>query len=179
MSLRRSSALVSTVLVCWNWKCALLSATIRTSVMLAAMTRKAPHGRLSIALVEMAYVTLTSGLYAGLQQHALRLRPRLFGNFVIVAAVPALAQLLDWMAHRAMGAPLPPRALLSVCILAAISSLFHLHVMRNGAFLTGGSGRSLLDDFRRVPALLAGFLLRPLSLFAEPTPGAAESEASL
>jgi hypothetical protein len=32
--------------------------------------------------------------------------------------------------------------------------------MRNGVFLTG-SGRSLFDDFRRIPRLVAGFVFRP------------------
>jgi hypothetical protein len=35
--------------------------------------------------------------------------------------------------------------------------------MRNGAFLSG-CGRSLVSDFRRMPRLIAGFALRPLSL---------------
>ena len=44
-----------------------------------------------------------------------------------------------------------------------LSALFHLHVMRNGGFLTG-QGSSLLDDFRRVPRFIAGFVLRPVDL---------------
>jgi hypothetical protein len=33
--------------------------------------------------------------------------------------------------------------------------------MRNGGFLIG-QGCSLLDDFRRVPRFIAGFVLRPV-----------------
>ena len=50
-----------------------------------------------------------------------------------------------------------------VPVVAAISALFHLHVMRNGVFLTG-RGRSLADDFRRIPRLVAGFISRPFTL---------------
>ncbi|MFY9856164.1 MAG: hypothetical protein WAK26_20035 [Terracidiphilus sp.] len=32
--------------------------------------------------------------------------------------------------------------------------------MRNGVFLTG-HGRSLFDDFRRIPSLVAGFVVKP------------------
>jgi hypothetical protein len=53
---------------------------------------------------------------------------------------------------------------LAVSIFAALSALFHLHVMRNGVFLTG-TGRSLFDDFRRMPRLIAEFVVRPIALF--------------
>ncbi len=141
-----------------------MSATLRATVYLLALTHHAPASHLSIVVVEMLYVTLTAGIYAGLQQRALRIRPRLLGNLIIVAAVPALAQLFDALTHRAIGAAVPMHAFLGVCLFAAVSALFHLHVMRNGVFLTGCHGRSLPEDFRRIPALLAGFLLKPFAL---------------
>jgi hypothetical protein len=182
MNLAQRSPFVAQALGCWNWKCALLSATARSIVYLAAMAHKGRHGRLSIVLVEMAYVTLTSGLYAGMQQRALGIRSRLLGNLTVVLGVPALAQFFDWLAHCAVGAPVPQRALAAVCIYTGVSALFHLHVMRNGAFLTGRAGRSFLDDFRRVPLLLAGFVVRPVAIFSALTGRvgrAAEPEAAL
>jgi hypothetical protein len=148
-------------LSCWNWKCALLSAAARSIVYLTAMAHTGLRGSLAVVLVEMAYVTLTAGLYAGWQQQALGLRSRLLGNLTVAAGVPGLSQLLDWLAHRAVGPAAPPRATLAVCIFAALSALFHLYVMRRGAFLTGRAGRSLLDDFRRMPRLIAGFVSAP------------------
>jgi hypothetical protein len=65
-----------------------------------------------------------------------------------------MAQLCDWLAHRAVGPAAPPRALVAVCAFTLISALFHLHVMRRGVFLTGVAGRTLADDFRRIPGLL-------------------------
>jgi hypothetical protein len=153
---------------CWNWKCALMSAAARSMVYLAAMTRSGLKGGLSIVLVEMAYVTLTSGLYAGLQQRALGFGSRLLGNLTVVFGVPGLAQILDWITHRAAGAAAPGRATLAVCVFATVSALFHLHVMRRGAFLTGRKGRSLVDDFRRIPRLTAGFVLAPVMFFLAP-----------
>jgi hypothetical protein len=149
----------------WNWKCALMSATARSLVYLVAMTRSGLPGRFAVVLVEIGYVTLTAGVYAGMQQKALALRSRMWGNLLVVLGVPGLAQALDWLAHRVVGAAVPGRATLAVCVFAALSALFHLHVMRKGAFLTG-QGRSLLDDFRRIPRLVAGFVLKPVALFA-------------
>ncbi len=149
--------------LCWNWKCALLSAVARSLVYCVAMARHGRGGMSAVVLVEMAYVTLTAGVYAGLQQRALQFRSRLLGNGVVVFGVPMLAQILDWTAHRAAGAPAPARATVAVCIFALISALFHLHVMRNGVFLAG-HGHSLADDFRRIPRLIAEFVASPFAL---------------
>lgn len=176
------SPFLAQAISCWNWKCALLSASARSLVYLAAMTHSRFRGGLSIVLVEMVYVTLTAGLYAGLQQKALAFRSRLLGNATVVIAVPGLAQLLDWLTHRAIGAAAPGKATLAVCIFAAISALFHLHVMRRGVFLTGRAGQPLLEDFRRIPRLTAAFVMAP-ALFLSGVAGrisrSAQSEAAL
>jgi len=150
----------------WNWKCALLSAAVRSLVYLLAMARSGSHGKLAILAVEIAYVTLTSGIYAGMQQRALALRSRQLGNLVIALGVPALAQFLDWLAHHAVGPAAPHKALFAVCMFTLISGLFHLHIMRRGVFLTGHAGRTLADDFRRMPRLILGFILRPIALLS-------------
>jgi hypothetical protein len=167
---------------CWNWKCALLSATLRSLVYLAAMARSAPHGRLAMVAVEIAYVTLTAGIYAGMQQRALSLRSRLRGNLVIVLGVPGLAQALDWLTHRAVGPAAPPKALLVVCVFTVLSALFHLYVMRRGVFLTGSTGRTLANDFRRMPRLVLDFVLWPYGMLtgvAARFVRSAESEGAL
>lgn len=138
---------------CWNWKCALMSATVRTCLYALALARGHADGRLLILLVEMGYVTLTAGLYAGMQQKALELRSQLLGNLLVVVGVPGLGQVLDWAVHRGVGAAAPARALVISSIFTIISALFHLYVMRRGAFLTG-KGRSLGEDFRRMPFLI-------------------------
>ncbi len=151
---------------CWNWKCALLSATMRSAVCLAAMARSGAHGRFAVVAVEIAYVTLTAGLYAGMQQRALALRSRLLGNLIVAVGIPFVAQGLDWLAHYAMDPAAPPKALFALCVFTLLSALFHLHVMRRGVFLTGNAGRSLADDLRRMPRLVLAFVLIPYEWLA-------------
>jgi hypothetical protein len=167
---------------CWNWKCALLSAAMRSVVYLAAMARTGAHGRFAMVAVEIAYVTLTAGLYAGMQQRALALRSRLLGNFAVAIGVPFLAQGFDWLAHRAVGPVAPPKALIAVCVFTLLSALFHLHIMRRGVFLTGSAGRTLTDDFRRMPLLVLAFVLIPYEFLSSVTARfvrPAESEGAL
>jgi hypothetical protein len=166
-------------LSCWNWKCGVMSATARSVVYLAAMARGGAQGRLAVVLVEMGYVTLTAGVYAGLQQRALGLRSRTLGNLVVAAGVPGLAQALDWLAHRVMGAAVTGRTTLAVMGFAVVSALFHLYVMRKGVFLTG-CGRSLGEDFRRLPQVGLGLVKAPAGWWGVLTAraGQAESEAA-
>ena len=159
------SAFFAQALSCWNWKCALLSAGVRSIVYLAAMARTHSHGMLAVVMVEIMYVTMTAGIYAGLQQKALGIRSRLLGNPTVAVAVPGLAQFFDWLAHRATGATAPTKSFLAVCIFTIFSALFHLYVMRRGGFLSG-RGLSLSDDFRRVPRLIAGFVLAPVAVYS-------------
>jgi hypothetical protein len=181
MSPASRSPFLAQVFSCWNWKCALLSASARSLVYLAALARSGRHGRLSVALVEIAYVAVSGGLYAAVQQRALGLHSRDLGNAIVALGVPVLAQAFDWLAHRAVGGPVPARATIAVSFFAAVSALFHLFVMRRGAFLTNHS-RSLFDDLRRMPRLVASFMVRPVALISAlaARPGhAAESEAAL
>jgi hypothetical protein len=169
------------VFSCWNWKCALLSATARSIVYVAALAHSGHRNRLSIVLVEIAYVALTAGVYAGMQQRALALRARWLGNAVGALGVPALAQMVDCLAHRLAGPPVPFRATLAVTIFALLSALFHQFVMRRGAFLTG-CGSSLGEDFRRMPRLIVGFVAAPvmwLLAAGARAERAVESEAAL
>lgn len=169
------------VFCAWNWKCALLSATARSLIYLVAMARTGMRGTAAVVAVEIAYVTLTAGVYAGIQQKALEIPSRVLGNVIVALGVPGAAQLLEWITHHVTGAVATGRATLAVSVFTVLSGLFHLHVMRNGAFLTG-HGRSLFDDFRRVPRLTAGFLVKPVALFSPFTSRPAraiESEAIL
>jgi hypothetical protein len=165
-AMQRKSWISLQTFACWNWKCALMSAIIRSLVYLAAMARSGAHGRLVVVAVELAYVTLTAGVYSGMQQRALALRSRLSGNLIVVIGVPGLAQYFEWLTHRAVGPAAPARAIVAACIFGFVSALFHLHVMRRGVFLTGDAGRTLADDFRRIPRLVLGLVLLPYDLFA-------------
>ena len=85
-----STPLLRQAYSCWNWKCALLSATARSLVYLAATARTGSHGRFAVVLIEIVYVTLTAGIYAGMQQNALRLCRRWLVNTTRACASPSM-----------------------------------------------------------------------------------------
>ena len=73
-------------MTCWNWKCALLSATVRSLVYLAVLAHDRLHSGPAIVAVEIVYVSATAGLYAGLQQRALALRSHFLGSSYLLDA---------------------------------------------------------------------------------------------
>jgi hypothetical protein len=144
------------------------------------MAHRGHAGWSGVILVEMGYVTLTSGVYAALQQRAIRIRSRVLGSLTVALGVPGLAQLLDWTAHRITSTAVAGRVTFSVCLFALISAVFHLHLMRKGMLLAG-SGRSLVDDLHGIAKLILRAFLRPFA-FAGAIPSPAEgleSDAAL
>ena len=113
----------------WNWKCALLSATVRSTVYLIAMARSTTQASLASSSSEVAYVALTAGIYAGLQQQALRLRSHLWGNLAVVIGVPGLSS-ISRLARphphpRAHSAPRTPHRLRLHTALRTLPSAHH------------------------------------------------------
>lgn len=72
--------------------------------------------------------------------------------------VPLFAHGLEFGIHRLNGTPHLVSAMGASIVLSLLSTLFHSYATRQGAYLTGGGANSLSSDFRRTPALVAGFL---------------------
>ena len=143
----------------WNWKTASITAGIRALVFLLAIGHHRDGGA---ALVEIAYVTLTSGFFSAVQQGLLSAEPEWLANLGIVVAVPIASQTIDSLIHMAAGTHDLMAATISLMAYALISAAFHLHVMREGAMLKGAGARSFLNDLTRVPQLVASFVSWPV-----------------
>jgi hypothetical protein len=147
----------------WNWKAALITAVCRAGACMAALWHSPLHAREHFGVVEAAYVLLTSGIFSAWQQQALDVKPRRLSWAIVVLVIPlgslaadsALHLSLDHGNLRALG--------IGALIATLISAMFHWHVMQNGAMLVGEKGRSLADDMKRMPRLIATFVWNPIS----------------
>jgi len=175
---RRSNALLFP-LTHWHWKAALITAIFRAAACMAALYHAPLHAREHFGAVEAAYVLATAGVFSAWQQQALGIKPRRLAWLVVVLAVPlgslaadsALHLWLDSGNMRALG----------IAALAGtlLSSMFHWHVMSNGAMLIGDSGRSFVDDLRSMPRLAVTFIADPARWLAaklRPVPIEVEAE---
>jgi hypothetical protein len=125
------------------------------------------HSSLYAVASEMLYVALTAGIYSAMQQGALDLRPRWLSNCLIVIAVPAFSQSVEYLIHAAAGMPNLKAATIGILCFGLISAMFHLHIMRRGAMLVGEKSRPFSDDLRRMPILVGSFLAAPFLVAME------------
>ncbi|HZD48971.1 MAG TPA: hypothetical protein VE178_09515 [Silvibacterium sp.] len=141
---------------------ALIAAIFRAGACVAALWHSPLHAREHFGVVEAAYVLLTAGIFSAWQQQALQVKPRRLSWALVVLAVPlgslagdsALHLWLDRGNFRALG--------IGALAVTLISSMFHWHVMSNGAMLVGENGRSFVDDMKQMPRLIATFVWNPL-----------------
>ena len=71
-----------------------------------------------------------------------------------LAGDSALHLWLDQGNTRALG--------IGALMVTLISAMFHWHVMQNGAMLVGENSRSLVDDLKQIPRLIATFVWNPI-----------------
>jgi hypothetical protein len=158
--LRRTAREPGAVLVQrWNWKAALWSGSIRGAVFLAATLKAGWGAALGAMGAEFLLRVVTAGFYGSMTQALSRVQPHWHGTAAALVVLPLLAHVVEYGIHRLRGTPHLGRAMVASVGFTLVATLFHLYVMRRGAWLAGAEARPLAEDLRRTPALLAGFLL--------------------
>jgi hypothetical protein len=66
---------------------------------------------------------------------------------------------LDYLAHYYTGMQHMRMSLILTGLLSVLSSLFSFYVMEHGVLLVGNQSEPLASDLRRIPALIAGFVV--------------------
>ncbi|QOY90017.1 hypothetical protein [Paludibaculum fermentans] len=142
----------------WHWKAALLSATVRALLFLAATLRSGWRAAAGAMAVEFLLRVATTGFCGAVTQSLRHVQPAWHGAMVSLVALPLGLQVLELVLHILRGTPHWRTGLWASTVFTILSTLFHLHCTRQGAYLTGAGGTSLRDDLRRTPDLVAGFL---------------------
>lgn len=135
---------------------------------MAALYHSPLRAREHFGVVEAIYVMATAGIFSAWQQQALGLKPRRLAWILVVLAIPLGSLAADcglhlWLDRGNM-------RMLGLAALAGtlLSSMFHWHVMNNGAMIVGESGRSFLDDLRSMPRLAFTFVADPVRWLGAP-----------
>ena len=146
----------------WNWKAALLSAVLRGAIF---FTTTMPEGlRVAGAALarDMVFRVPLGGLYGAIGQAFREAHPPWASYLVVMVIVPAIAHVAEFLVHWVGGTPRLGTAITASIAFSAFSALFNLFLMRRGALLVGGAGDGLGTDLRRLPGLLAEFLIAPV-----------------
>jgi hypothetical protein len=149
---------VRTFFYSWNWKSALLSATLRAPIFLLATLRRGLEAISVAVVVEAVYSAAISGCYGAFVQKLRNARPIWASGLLIVVVLPGVLLWVDYLLHLYTGMPNLKGGMLAAAVLCVLSSLFNWYLMSRSSLLVGKEGRSLGNDLKRMPRLLLDFI---------------------
>ena len=142
----------------WNWKSAALSAILRGSIFVVTGFRFGFRSVAGAVLAEGLFRVVTSGFYGAIAQKMTKVQERWKVVVVLVIAVPAIEQIVDYAIHRWRGTPNLLQAMIISCVVMCISALFNWYVMTRGVLRTDPGSASLASDLIRLPRLAIAFV---------------------
>jgi hypothetical protein len=150
---------IETIARRWNWKSAVLSSTIRGLIFFAANLPAGRHAALAALLTELTFRGVASGFYGALTEAFRCAEPEWAASLVAMLLLPLAGHSAEFVVHLLRGTmKLKTSIIASVCF-TAISTLFNLYAMRRGALITGEGQQTLRSDMKRMPRLVAGFVI--------------------
>jgi hypothetical protein len=142
----------------WNWKAAFMSALVRAWIFFFANLTAGWRAAAGAMLAEYVYRALTSGFYGALTQNFSRVQPAWQAFLAAMILLPLSSHSLEFLVHWLRHTPHLKTSLISSVCFTMLSTLFHLHAMRQGAMIVGDATASLADDMRRMPRIIGSFL---------------------
>jgi hypothetical protein len=150
----------------WNWKSAITSALLRGSIFFTVNLSAGLDAALAVPLTGFVFRTLTSGSYGAVIQAFRRAEPAWAAALTTIVLLPLCNHLFEFLIHWSRGTPKLGQSILASVIFTIFSTLFNLYVMRRGALVVGKNSRTLRQDLRDMPELIASFLaLGPMLVF--------------
>ncbi|MDX2154769.1 MAG: hypothetical protein SFV54_28765 [Bryobacteraceae bacterium] len=143
----------------WNWKSAFLSAAMRASIFFATNLTAGLRAALGAMAAEFVFRTAISGFYGSATQALRRAEPAWHGAVAVMVLLPVCSHTLEFLVHYFRGTPKLLTSVVVSMIFTAVSTLFNWYAMRRGALLVGASQKSLAEDMKSMPSIIAGFLL--------------------
>jgi hypothetical protein len=143
----------------WNWKSAVLSSLFRAAIFFFVNLTAGLPAAMAAMCTELVFRGIASGFYGALTEGFRDAEPAWAGALGVLVLLPAANHSMEFAVHWLRGTRnLVPSITASVSF-TALSTLFNLYAMRRGALIVGAGRGSLLQDMRRMPALLLNFIL--------------------
>lgn len=143
----------------WNGKAALLSATFRGIIFLVASIKSHHAGRSSGVMAEMLFGALSAGFFGTLTQWLRFAKPQWVAGLLLAGIFPLLFQMIDLSFHAILGTQVFRAGMISSAVFTAFAAAFNLYIMRRGAMLVGEEGRPFLQDMSAMPRLVVLFVV--------------------
>lgn len=136
----------------------MLSIALRSPIFLVATIRRGAEATIAALVTEAVFCISTAGIYGAIVQVLRRAEPQWLTGFFVIAVVPAIFQVLEYLLHWSRGTPHLRVAEIALLTLSTISALFNWYAMRRGTLLVGAEGHSLAADLQQLPRLVIAFL---------------------
>lgn len=146
----------------WNWKSAVVSALLRSSIF---FTVNLPSGRdaaTAAFVTEVCFRLATSGFYGGITSAFRLVEPEWKGMLAAMLVLPVVSHSLELLVHTLRGTPELAASILASVAFTVLSTSFNVFAMRRGALITGAGSEPLHRDLMRMPALCVAFVRLPL-----------------
>lgn len=143
----------------WNWKASLFSSIVRGGLFVATNATSGWPVALAAGAAEFYYRAATAGFYGAVTQSFRRVAPHWHAMLAVIFFLPALTHSVEFVLHWWRGTPNLATSIGASMCLTVLSTTFNLYAMRRGALVVGADGAPLASDMRRMPRLIAGYLV--------------------
>jgi hypothetical protein len=143
----------------WNWKAAVLSASMRGAIFFTTNLTAGVDAAVQALTVDAIFRIPLVGLYAAATQAFAQAEPPWAASLMVIVIVPAIAHTAELVVHFVARTPELRRSMLVSVAFSALSSGFELFAMRRGVLVVGDDARSFGADLRRLPQLVADFAI--------------------
>lgn len=144
----------------WNWKAALISACLRTTIFFTVNLTASWNSAVSAAVTELFYRAPMVGTLAAMSQSFRRVEPAWVASAVVMAVLPAMGHGIEFIVHWFRGTErLTESVAVSVAFSVATTGLNYL-LHRRDVLVVGHGARPFLADIFQVAPQLFDMLLR-------------------
>ena len=143
----------------WNWKSALFSSIIRGAIFFSVNLLGGVTAAVSALVTDLIFRPLVSGFDGAIVESFRSATPTWAATLVIIIALPVINHLIEIVVHWARGTERLGTSLIASVSFSVLSALFNMFAMRRGVLIVGDGRSTILEDMRRLPAVIAAFLI--------------------
>ncbi|MYB51329.1 MAG: hypothetical protein F4X77_03885 [Acidobacteriia bacterium] len=149
----------------WNWKAAVISACLRTTIFFTVNLTASWNSAVSAAVTELFYRAPMVGTLAAMSQSFRRVEPAWVASAVVMAVLPAMGHGIEFVVHWVRGTDrLTESVAVSVAFSVATTGLNYLLHRRDVLVVGHGARPFLTDIFQVAPQLFDMLLRKPMRL---------------
>ena len=152
-----------TLLARWNWKSAVMSSLVRGAIFFGVNVTHSLEAGISAFITELVLRSSISGFYGAITQNLSYVRPIWKSALGALVLLPIVNHVLEFVAHWARGTEKLWESIIASVCFTALSSLYHVFIMRRGVMIVGHGSQSLLRDLAIAPKYAVLFAAWPFT----------------